>query len=304
MKNQQNPSPPEWTILKLLKWATSYFRSRAIESPRASAEILLAHALNLQRIDLYLRYDQPLDGDELNRFKVLLKRRTKWEPVAYIVGRKGFWELDLKVTGDVLIPRPETECLVERALEILSAASTATGQRILELGTGSGAIILALASQQPDPLYFASDASLKAIEIARDNARRLHLAQHVCFFGGDWFAPLGPESGCFDLIVSNPPYIRSGELEGLQPEIVNYEPALALNGGGDGLASLRRIIDQAHQYLKPGGMLLVEIGHDQQTAVHRMIQQCGQYDQFRCILDYSGRDRVVEIRKKMLRSLS
>lgn len=302
MKNQQNPSPPEWTILKLLKWATSYFRSRDIESPRASAEILLAHALNLQRIDLYLRYDQPLDGDELNRFKVLLKRRAKREPVAYIVGRKGFWELDLKVTGDVLIPRPETECLVERALEIVSAASTVTGQRIIDLGTGSGAIILALASQQPDQLYFASDASLKAIEIARDNARRLHLAEHVCFFGGDWFAPLGPESGCFDLIVSNPPYIRSGELEGLQPEIVDYEPAHALNGGSDGLASLGRIIDQAHQYLKPGGMLLVEIGHEQQTAVHRITQQCGQYDQFKCTLDYGGRDRVVEMRKKMLRS--
>ena len=302
MKNQQNPSPPEWTILKLLEWATSYFRSRDIESPRASAEILLAHALNLQRIDLYLRYDQPLDGDELNRFKVLLKRRAKREPVAYIVGRKGFWELDLKVTGDVLIPRPETECLVERALEILSAASAPTGQRILDLGTGSGAIILALASQQPDQLYFASDVSLKAIEIARDNARRLDLVQHVCFFGGDWFAPLGPESGCFDLIVSNPPYIRSGELEGLQPEIVNFEPAHALNGGGDGLASLGRIIDQAHQYLKPGGMLLVEIGHDQQTAVHRITQQCGQYDQFKCTLDYGGRDRVVEMRKKMLRS--
>ena len=301
MKNHQNPRPPEWTIIRLLKWATSYFRSRDIESPRASAEILLAHVLSLQRIDLYLRYDQPLDGDELNRFKVLLKRRANREPVAYIVGQKGFWSLDLKVTRDVLIPRPETEGLVERALDILSGASTVTGQRILELGTGSGAVILALASKQPGQLYFASDASLSAIGVARANARRLDLDAHIRFFGGDWFAPLDPESGCFDLILSNPPYIKSAELDNLQPEIVNYEPVGALDGGPDGLAGLCRIIDHAHQYLKPGGMLLLEIGHDQQADVHQIMQQSGQYDRFMCTQDYSGRDRVVQMRKKMLR---
>jgi len=301
MKNQQNHNPPEWTILKLLKWATAYFRSHDIESPRASAEILLAHALNLQRIDLYLRYDQPLDDDELSRFKAVLKRRAKREPVAYIVGQKGFWSLDLKVTGDVLIPRPETECVVELALEILCDPSPSSGQRILELGTGSGAIILALASQLPDRRYFASDVSFKAIEIARHNARLLNLDANICFFGGDWFAPLDPESAGFDLIVSNPPYIRSAELTGLQPEIVDYEPVCALNGGDDGLASLRCIIDQGHRFLKPGGKLLVEIGHDQQEAVHQLMRQCGQYDCFRCTQDYSGRDRVVQMRKKMLR---
>jgi release factor glutamine methyltransferase len=301
MKNDQKPRPPEWTIIKLLKWATSYFRSHDIESPRASAEILLAHALNLQRIDLYLRYDQPLDGDELNGFKVLLKRRVKREPVAYIVGQKGFWSIDLKVTGDVLIPRPETECLVEKALDALSGTSTAAGQRVLELGTGSGAVILALAFQQPDPVYFASDASLNAIGIARANAGRLHLEEHIRFFGGDWFAALDPESGCFDLILSNPPYIKSAEMENLQPEILNYEPVHALDGGPDGLSSLRRIIEHAHQYLKPGGMLMVEIGHDQQADVHRIMQQCGHYDRFTCTQDYSGLDRVVQMRKKMLR---
>ena len=128
MKNQLNSRPPEWTIIKLLKWATTYFRSHDIESPRASAEILLAHALDLGRIDLYLRYDQPLDGEELSRFKALIKRRLKREPVAYIIGQKGFWSIDLNVSGDVLIPRPETECLVDAALEALSAATADGGQ--------------------------------------------------------------------------------------------------------------------------------------------------------------------------------
>jgi release factor glutamine methyltransferase len=301
MKNQLNPRPPEWTIIKLLKWATTYFQSHDIESPRACAEILLAHALDLQRIDLYLRYDQPLDGEELNRFKALIQRRVKREPVAYIVGQKGFWSIDLTVNGDVLIPRPETECLVEAALDVLSIATPDNGQRILELGTGSGAVILALAAQHPGRLYFASDASLSAIRIARDNARRLHLEEHIRFFGGDWFAPLHPESGRFDLILSNPPYIKSADLENLQPEIYNYEPIRALDGGPDGLSCLGRIIDHAHHYLKPRGILMLEIGHDQQADVYQMMKQCGQYDRFVCTRDYGGRDRVVQMGKKMLR---
>ncbi len=301
MKNQPNSRPPEWTIIKLLKWATTYFRSHDIESPRASAEILLAHALDLERIDLYLRYDQPLDGEELNRFKALIKRRVKREPVAYIIGQKGFWSIDLNVSRDVLIPRPETECLVEAALEALSAATPDDGQRILELGTGSGAVILALATQHADRLYYASDISFNAIRIARDNARRLNLEKSIRFFGGDWFAPLNPECGCFDLILSNPPYIKSEELENLQPEIFNFEPIRALDGGPDGLSSIRRIIDQAHRYLNPGGILLLEIGHDQKADVQQLMEHCGQYDQFVCIPDYGGRDRVVQMRKKMLR---
>ncbi len=301
MKNQLNSRPPEWTIIKLLKWATTYFRSHDIESPRASAEILLAHALDLGRIDLYLRYDQPLDGEELSRFKALIKRRLKREPVAYIIGQKGFWSIDLNVSGDVLIPRPETECLVDAALEALSAATPDGGQRILELGTGSGAVVLALATQHADRLYYASDISLSAIRIARDNARRLNLEKSIRFFGGDWFAPLNPECGCFDLILSNPPYIKSEELEDLQPEIFNFEPIRALDGGPDGLSSIRRIIDQAHRYLNPGGILLLEIGHDQKADVQQLMEHCGQYDQFVCIPDYGGRDRVVQMRKKMLR---
>jgi release factor glutamine methyltransferase len=302
MKNQLMPRCPEWTIIRLLKWATSYFASHDIESPRASAEILLAHVLSIQRIDLYLRYDQPLSGEELSQFKSLLKRRINREPVAYIVGKKGFWSLDLVVTNDVLIPRPETECLVEAALEVLAAASTATRMRILELGTGSGAVILTLASQQPDQLYFASDASLKAIQVARTNASRHCDAGAIDFFCGDWFAPLALKSGFFDMILSNPPYIKSGDLGSLQPEIVDFEPTQALDGGLDGLYSLRHIIDSAHRFLKPGGILMMEIAYDQKEDVFRIMQACGHYHQFDCKKDYGGNDRVVQMRKKMLRT--
>jgi len=162
----------QWTIIKLIRWANSYLKAYDIDSPRATGEILLAHALNVKRIDLYLNYDQPLVADELNTFKMLIKRRIRREPVAYILGTKEFWSMDLKITQDVLIPRPETECLVEMALKYLSQIPSAQTQRILELGTGSGAIILALVSQQPRHLYFASDYFKEAAALASRNAVR------------------------------------------------------------------------------------------------------------------------------------
>jgi len=139
------------------------------------------------------------------------------------------------------------------------------------------------------------------MRITGENARRLHLEQHIRLFGGDWFTPLHPNTGCVDLILSNPPYIKTAELENLQPEIFNFEPIRALDGGPDGLSCLRRIIDHAHHYLKPRGSLLLEIGHDQQEDVHQLMKQCGQYDRFSCTQDYRGRDRVAQMRKKMLR---
>ena len=298
MHDQHKLKRPEWNIIKLIQWATSYFKAHDIDSPRTAAEILLAHVLNLERIDLYLRYDQPLRDDELNRFKAVLNRRINREPVAYIVGIKGFWSIDLVVTKDVLIPRPETECLVETALEVLSDASSAHPKRILELGTGSGAVILSLASQHPLYLYFASDISANVIGIARLNAKRHHLEGNIHFFLGDWFYPLRLKTCFFDVILSNPPYIKTGELHKLQPEIVAFEPAFALDGGHDGLSSLKQIIDRAHLYLKPGGTLLLEIGHDQKEAVCKMMTACGQYDNFFCKRDYNGYDRIVQMRKK------
>ncbi len=189
MRNSTASRDDDWTILKLLEWTTSYFTSRAVENPRAAAEILLAHVLKLQRVDLYLRYDQPLVRTELERFKELIRRRVLREPVAYITGCREFWSLKLAVSRDVLIPRPETECLVEQTLAELSTADAADRPYILEPGTGSGAIVLALASSLPHSVCFASDVSERSLKVALENARRHVLDERIQFFCGDWTRP-------------------------------------------------------------------------------------------------------------------
>ncbi|MFC1814881.1 peptide chain release factor N(5)-glutamine methyltransferase [Thermodesulfobacteriota bacterium] len=296
MPKQSQTKESLWTILKLLKWAASYFKSHNIENPRAAAEILLAHALKIRRIDLYLRYDQPLSSHELKLFKTLLKKRIKREPVAYIVGVKEFWSLDLIVTKEVLIPRPETECLVEAVIYHLSKVSGPDPKRILELGTGSGAITLALASQLADPLFFTSDCLIKSVRLAKQNAKRHHLDKRIHFFCGDWLSPLKFNKS-FDIIVSNPPYIKTGVIAGLQPEIYLYEPCMALDGGEDGLGSIRNIIADAHAYLDKKGWLFLEMGHDQKDDVLKIIDDCGHYTQVFTKKDYSGYDRVVYMKK-------
>ncbi len=294
MQNRQKSGEPPWTILRILRWTASRFRSRNIENPRASAEILLAHALDLRRIDLYLRHDQPLMPDELGRFRELIRRRLRHEPVAYILGTRGFWTLELSLSPAVLIPRPETECLVEAALECLPKTPERES-RILDLGTGSGAIILSLAAEQPKNCFYASDRSPAALEIAKDNAAGNGLEGKIHFFCGDWFAPLKTPGG-FDLILSNPPYIRSSDMDGLQPEI-SFEPRSALDGGPDGLQAIRQILLHAPDYLTEHGFLVIEIGFDQGGDVAEMAQKCGAYEQIRCIKDYAGNDRVMRMRR-------
>jgi release factor glutamine methyltransferase len=302
--NGQPPRETSWTILKLLAWTTSFFRSHGIQSPRADAEILLAHTLASERIALYTHHDQPLNPDELRRFKTAIKRRAAREPVAYIVGQKGFWSLELAVTPAVLIPRPETECLVEKALQFLPCDAAASPLRVLELGTGSGAIVLALAKERPTHRFYALDRSVAALTVARRNARRASLADRVCFWVADWVDALRPGAPLFDLIVSNPPYIRAGDIPGLQPEIGRFEPRQALDGGPDGLQDLRRIIRQAPAFLAPGGRLLLEIGWDQAMALGAVAADCGLYEESTVFQDYSGLDRVLELRKNRLRSAS
>ena len=300
MQNQTRRRPNEWTIIKLVQWATTYFDTHEIDSPRTTAEILLSDVLSVRRIDLYLRYDQPLTADELQRFKALIKRRLNHEPVAYILGRKEFWSMDLCVTQDVLIPRPETECLVEKCLEILAADDGPNSKRILELGTGSGAVIIALASENPRHVYWATDISKNSLRIARQNALRHDLEGRIQFFTADWFAALEPKAGVFDLIVSNPPYIKSGDLAQLQPEIHAYEPLQALDGAADGLQCLRHIIVSAHCFLKPGGALILEIGHDQKASLKQIIDACDEYERVRFYKDYSGYDRILQLNKKRM----
>ena len=302
-RNGEFLSRTNWTILKLLQWATSYFKTRGIEGPRASAEILLAHILKLNRIDLYLQYDKPLSSLELSGFKASVKRRIKREPVAYIVGTRGFWSMALSVTPDVLIPRPETERLVETALLLLGVNSRpghrAEPKRILELGTGSGAITLALASEQSQHLFFASDRSTAAVALAKENAKSHHLDQNANFFSADWFSPLRQMSHHFDLIVSNPPYIPTRMILGLQPEIRLYEPVAALDGGQDGLSSLRYLILNSHIYLNPRGYMVLENGEDQKTTVEKIAEKCCRYEKIVSIKDYSGSYRVVQMMKKL-----
>jgi release factor glutamine methyltransferase len=298
MQNQPKTTDPDWTIIKILQWTTSYFRSNFVDSPRSTAEILLAHTLGLKRIDLYLRYDQPLVRSELNFFRALIKRRIKREPVAYIVGSKEFWNIDLAVTRDVLIPRPETECLVEEALTALSGGSSYSPKRVLEVGTGSGAIILAIASEKPEHDYFASDISVNAAFVAFKNAKKQKLDDKIYFFCGDWFLPLNGKDSLFDMVLSNPPYIKKYDIKGLQPEIGRFEPLTALDGGEDGLAQIRNIVGSAYRFLNSKGHLIIEIGHDQKEAVYKIVKETGSYHDLYFRKDYSGFDRIVCMRKR------
>ena len=297
MRNMQIPRESDWNILKLLRWTTSYFQSHAIESSRAAAEILLAHVLKINRVDLYVQFDRPMNQTELGAYKSLIKRRVNREPVAYILGRKEFWSLDLTVSPEVLIPRPETECLVEWALERIPRLQKKNPQCILELGTGSGAIVLALASERPGNKFIATDISVGALALARRNAANCQLSGVVSFVCGDWMSPFRTDTDKFDLIVTNPPYIPTDVIEGLQVEITDYEPRLALDGDTDGLACIRQIIHTAITHLAPGGGLMLEIGADQRGAVARLAEEIGHYANISFRKDYSGKDRVALLEK-------
>jgi release factor glutamine methyltransferase len=290
------PEPETWTLLRLVRWTTGYFQEHDIESARSEAEILLAHCLGMRRIDLYLNYDQPLVEAELANFKALIKRRVAREPLAYITGTREFWSMELAVGPSVLIPRPETECLVEAVLPVLDDPG-GQPKRVLDLGTGSGAISIALAREHPEHRYVAMDRSPAALRIARENARAHRVDRCIQWFCGDWDAALADRGHGFDLIVSNPPYICSGDMAALQPEIRLHEPVSALDGGEDGLLYLRQIIASAHGYLRGGGLLALEMGCDQADAARSIAARAGCYDAIRILKDYSGLDRVAVMEK-------
>ena len=286
----------------MLQWTTAYFQERGIEQPRVDAEILLAHVLGVKRIELYLNYNQPLVGQELGRFKKIIKRRLAGEPVAYIVGMKEFWSLPLQVNPAVLIPRPETETVVETALGIINASWPSASVRVLELGTGSGAITIALASELAHGTFYASDFSLAALAMARQNAKTHRMEGRIHLICADWLSAVRPSSILFNLIVSNPPYVRSADMTTLSREIREHEPALALDGEMDGLGALRRIISTAGRILSSDGALLLEIGFDQAMAVKELIGQYKDYRDVEFKKDYTGHDRVAVLYKKLLRT--
>ena len=286
------PSPQQ-TIRAILALATDFLKKRGVETPRLDAEILFSHALEFSRVQLYTRLDQPLNQDEIASFRELIRRRAAREPVAYITGKKEFWSLELAATPDVLIPRPETERLVEACLEVLLPGSRA---RVLDMGTGSGAIILALAKERPGLVCHAADISVKALDVARQNAARLGLSSNINFFESDWFCGLTPGSR-YGVIVSNPPYVRGLDIAGLAPEI-SHEPRMALNGGADGLDCFRRIILEAPGFLEQKGWLMLECGHDQKPGITAIAGQAGAYEPPDFLLDYAKNIRVARLRKK------
>lgn len=273
-----------WTVLKVLQWTAGYLKEKGVDGARLDAELLLAEVLQLDRVGLYVNYDRPLEETELAAYRKLVGRRARREPVAYILGRSEFWSLPLAVRPEVLIPRPDTEVLVEEALQ------RAAGEgRILDVGTGSGAIAIALAHELPEAQVVAIDLSDDALAVAKENARSNSVAERIFFQQGDLRnLPSGP----FELIVSNPPYIPQGDLASLQPDVRDYEPHLALVGGSDGLDCYRILASQSRQCLTAGGWMLLEVGLGQAEAVQELLIQEGLVDVF-CRDDYAGVARVV-----------
>lgn len=287
---------PRWTVLELLQEAVRYLSQKEIPTPRLDGEVLLAYALGCQRIDLYLRHDQPLTEEEIGRFRELIRRRCQREPVAYITGVKEFWSLPLQITQQVLIPRPETEALVEAALDVSRSGAISRGgpYKILEIGTGSGAVAIALAVEVGERVkIIATDRSSEALEVARTNAQAIGVDGRILYIEGDLFDPLEPTSGPFALIVSNPPYVPTHEIPRLPPDIRNYEPREALDGGTDGLAVIRRILREAPPWLEQGGHLLVEVGEGQRTLIEMSLRQDPMWSTWSWVKDLQGNDRVL-----------
>lgn len=280
-----------WTISSLLDWTTIYFTNHKIEEPHLEAEILLAHALGIKRIQIYTMHDRVLSDEELAAFKKLILRRIKREPTAYIIGYRPFMSLDFNVTREVLIPRPETEILVEKAIDLIKEIQK-DGVSVLDIGTGSGAIAVSIAKYSASANIWATDISKAAIETAASNANNHGVSERITFLSGDLFSPIDKNQK-FDIIASNPPYIPTSDIEALQPEITQYEPVRALDGGPDGLAYYRKITAQAPAYLSEKGHLLIEVGAGQADNVAEIVRTTGTFSGITKIQDHSGVERVI-----------
>ncbi len=289
-----------WTIRKLLTWVSDDLAARGMGTPRLDAELLLGRALGCDRLALYTDLERPLEPPELARARELVARRRRHEPVAYILGEREFYGRAFEVTRDVLIPRPETETLVERAL---SSVESERPCHILDLGTGSGAIAVSLLAECPSARADATDISSRALSVAARNARRHRVSDRIVLHEGDLFEALGKACGnspkrrmCpdYDIIACNPPYIAAHEWEGLSPDITRHEPKVALVGGEDGLFFLGRVCAVASHWLRPGGTLLLEVGQGQGRRVVDMLRACGGFLEISTHRDLGGVERVVQ----------
>jgi release factor glutamine methyltransferase len=264
---------PPWTIARVVTWTTKDLAARGNDSARLDAELLIASALKLRRLDLYLRYDQPLDDDELARIRVLIERRRKHEPVAYILGERDFYGRTFTVDRRVLIPRPETEDAVAAVLERLPPRAEGVTPRVLDIGTGSGAIAITVALERDDVTVDAVELSPAAEEVARANIERHGVSARVTIHPGSLYKPIGDRR--YHVIVSNPPYIPTDEVETLMPDVSEYEPRLALDGGPSGDTVLAPLVMGARAHLEAGGSLVVELGHDQAARARELAQAAG-----------------------------
>ena len=288
-----------WTIGRLLEVTAAFLEKKGIESPRLCADILLSHALHTDRVKLYLHYDQPLTDGEITKFRSLIKRRLKREPVQYITGIQEFWSMDFMVGPQVLIPRPESEVLMEQVLSLWGEKKIPNPEcpKILDLCTGSGALVIALAREIKGASLWASDMSMDALELARKNTRKHGVESRIVFLQGDLLDPFLKRGMRFDAIVSNPPYIPSRSLDALCPEVRDYEPKQALDGGEDGMIYIERIIAVGPACLNHQGWLLIEMDPVQLPLASKQVDHSGRYGERRSVKDYSHRDRVLMARK-------
>jgi release factor glutamine methyltransferase len=290
-----------WTVRRLLEWTSGFFTRKAVDGPRLSAELLLSHVLGVPRIKLYTDYERVLDEASLTRYRELVKRAGDHEPVQYLTGKAHFFNLEFEVTRDTLIPRPETETLVEHILQAQRNLPGLETPRILDLCTGSGCIAAAVAKNLKTAIVVATDLSGAAVAVAKRNIDRLSLADRVTVLQGDLFAPLKelPDPRPFDILVSNPPYIPSAEIPKLDANVRDYEPMSALDGGADGLTFHRRILAESPDRLNPGARVYLEIAFDQGPAALEVAKQHdGTFEDAKVLKDYGGRDRVLSARRK------
>lgn len=281
-----------WTIGSILKWTGQYFADKGVESPRLDAEVLLSHILGKERIYLYVHFDEPLQANEMAQYKDAIKKRIARMPVAYIIGYKEFMGLEFNVSPAVLIPRPDTEILVEAVIERLKEKESVS---FVDIGTGSGAIVLSVLANLPKAAGSAVDISEAAIAVAKGNAEKFGVSDRVSFFHGDVYSPVKDQ--VFDAIISNPPYIPDADIEGLQPE-VKCEPHGALAGGADGLDFYRKLVREGLTLLKSGGFMAFEVGIHQAAAVAKLAEASSELGEVNILKDYGGIERVVIINKR------
>lgn len=283
-----------WTIGRMLAWTEQYFREKGIDSPRLDAEVLLSHLLGENRIYCYTHYDRPLEKQELAQFKRMILERINGNSVAYIVREKEFMGIPFMVTPAVLVPRPDTETLVEAVLDRVARDEE---KHILDLCTGSGAVLLSLLHYLPSCTGVGVELSPTAIEVARENCQKLHLENRTALHEGDLWEPVEQIGEQFHVVVSNPPYIPTTEIDGLAKEVLK-EPRMALDGGINGLVFYERILEKAHVYLHAGGLLAVEIGMGQEREIMAIAIRVGAYEEAELYQDIQGINRVIMWRKR------